>query len=343
MDYDGIAHGVDSAIGKNALGAYNCAMKRDPMNTVTLAYDGLCTFEFGIVVELFGLPRPEFEHWYNLRVAAVDPGPLRATGGVLVDAPFTLRVLDTAGTIVVPGWRGPQTPVPDTLLRKLRRAHDEGARILSVCSGAFVLGAAGLLDGRRVTTHWRFAETLRQMFPKAHVDPDVLYVDEGNILTSAGSAAGIDMGLHLIRRDFGTTVANAVARRLVVPPHRDGGQKQFIDTPVETDLDEKAFASFLDELRADLTRLHSIESMAADANMSTRTLARRFKAVTGTTPHKWLQIERVRLAQTLLETTTMPLERIAERTGFSDPQVLRLHFKRVVGTPPSAYRRTFVA
>ncbi len=315
-------------------------MRRDPLNVVTIAYDGLCTFEFGIVVELFGLPRPEFDPWYRFRVARTTDGPLRATGGITIEAPYTLKVLDSAGTIIVPGWP-PDQPVPQTLVRKLRKAFDEGARIASVCSGAFALATAGLLDGKRVATHWRYAETLARRFPNVRIDADVLYVDDGQVITSAGSAAGIDMCLHLIRKDFGAAIANQVARRLVVPPHREGGQKQFVDTPVEDDNRGDAFAELLDTVRASLSTAHTVDTMARRANMSTRTFARRFRATTGTTPHRWLQRERARLAQQLLETTSLPLDRIAENAGFSDPQLLRLHFKRVVGTSPSDYRRIF--
>lgn len=316
-------------------------MSRDPLTVALLAYDGLCTFEFGIMVELFGLPRPEFDRWYRLCVSGLEPGPLRASGGLLVEAPYTLRMLDRAGTIVIPGWRGMEAPVPDVLCRKLRRANEDGARILSVCSGAVVLAAAGLLDGKRATTHWKYAESLSRQYPEIDVDPDVLYVDEGNVITSAGSAAGIDMGLHLIRRDFGAAAANTVARRLVVPPQRDGGQKQFVDTPVGADPEEEAFARVLDGLRSNLRKDHSVPTMARHAKMSSRTFARRFKEATGTTPHRWLQHERVRFAQSLLETTSLSLDRIADRAGFSDAQLMRLHFKRVVGMAPTAYQRRF--
>ena len=318
-------------------------MKRDPLDVVAVAYDRLGTFEFGIVVELFGLPRPELERWYRFRVAGAHAGQLRATGGISVDVPYTLKALDTAGTIIVPGWSSPDTPVPELLIRKLRRSHGDGARILSVCSGAFVLAAAGLLDGRRAATHWRYAEPLARRYPEVEIDADVLYVDADNIITSAGSAAGIDMSLYVIRKDFGAEIANRVARRLVVPPHREGGQKQYVDRPVEEDPGELAFAELLDRLRANLTAGHTVESMARTANMSKRTFARRFRAVTGTTPHRWLQAERARLAQRLLETTSLPLDRVAEESGFLDPQLLRLHFKRVVGTPPSVYRKAFRA
>ncbi len=315
-------------------------MVRDSLNVVTIAYPGLCTFEFGIVVELFGLPRPELDPWYRFRVARTADGPLRATGGITVEAPYTLKVLDSAGTIIIPGWPADQ-PVPQALVRKLRKAHGEGARVASVCSGAFVLATAGLLDGKRAATHWRYAQDLACRFPSVRIDADVLYVDDGQVITSAGSAAGIDMCLHLIRKDFGATIANQVARRLVVPPHREGGQKQFVDTPVEEDARGDAFAELLDTVRASLSTPHTVDTMARRANMSTRTFARRFRATTGTTPHRWLQRERARLAQQLLETTSLSLDRIAENAGFSDPQLLRLHFKRVVGTSPSDYRRIF--
>lgn len=318
-------------------------MNRDPLNVVALAYDGLCTFEFGVAVELFGLARPEFDPWYRFRVASAQPGTLRAVGGFTLEAPYSLRILDRAGTIIVPGWREIDKPIPEAIRRKLRTAYQDGARILSVCSGAFVLAGAGLLDGKRATTHWKYAGKLASRYPNIQVDPDVLFVDEGQVLTSAGSAAGIDMGLHLIRRDFGAGAANSVARQLVVPPHRDGGQKQFIDTPVESDPEERALSQLLDRVRGNLGSTHTVTNMAARARMSKRTFARRFKQATGTTPHRWLQHERVRLVQDLLESSKLSLEGIASRAGFADAQILRLHFRRVVGTTPSAYRRTFQA
>ncbi len=315
-------------------------MLRDPLDVAILAYEGLCTFEFGTMVELFGAARPEFDRWYRMRVAGLERGPLCATGGIRVEPQFSLNLLDRAGTIIIPGWRSADAPVPSALITKLRCAGEQGARVLSVCTGAFVLAEAGLLDGRRATTHWVYADRFRERFPNVHLDPDVLYVDEGNVITSAGSAAGIDMGLHLIRRDFGASMANAVARRLVVPPHRDGGQKQFVGTPVGT-VPEEAFARVLDDLRANLREDHSVERMAERASMSPRTFARRFKAATGMTPHRWVQRERVRVAQTLLETTSLTVDQVADRAGFVDAQVMRLHFKRVVGTAPVRYRRTF--
>lgn len=327
-------------------------MARDPLEIGLVAYEGLCTFEFGIMVELFGLPRPEFERWYRLRVAGERRGPLRAAGGVTVEAPVTWRALATAGTIVIPGWRRPYDEIPAALLRAVRRAHDEGARVLSVCSGAFVLAEAGLLDGRRATTHWRYAEELAANYPAVSVDPDVLYVDEGSIMTSAGSAAGVDLGLHLIARDFGAAVASQVARRLVVPPHRDGGQRQFIDAPLgpaggasqgraSGDDESTRISRSMASVRRRIQDEHTVASMARSARMSERTFARRFRDATGTTPHRWLVSERVERARRLLETTTHPMDEVARRAGFGDAQLLRMHFRRSVGVAPTSYRRSF--
>ncbi|MEM1182562.1 MAG: transcriptional regulator FtrA [Acidobacteriota bacterium] len=315
-------------------------MPRNPLDVVAVVHRRVCTFEFGIVVELFGLPRPEFDAWYRFRVAGVERGPMPATGGVSVEVPYTLKALDTAGTIVIPGWGSTETEVPEALVRTLRRAHEDGARLASVCSGAFVLAAAGLLNGRRAATHWKYADDLARRFPDVEFDADVLYVDDGNVITSAGSAAGIDMCLHLVRRDFGSATANQVARRLVVPPHREGGQQQFVETPVAPS-DEHALSAVLEAVRSSLDQDHTVEGMAKLAGMSLRSFARRFRATTGSTPHRWLQAERARRAQLLLETTELSMEAVAERAGFSDAQILRLHFKRIVGTTPSRYRSGF--
>ncbi len=220
---------------------------------VTLAYDGLCTFEFGIAIEVFGLHRPEMgPDWYRFAVCAVDQGPLRAVGGFRVVADGGLELLEEAGTIIIPGWRGAREPVPPALIDSLRRAHDRGVRLMSICSGVFVLAAAGLLSGRRATTHWHYVEPFSAAYPDVKVEPDVLYVDEGNILTSAGSAAGIDLCLHVVRHDFGAEIANRLARRLVVPPHREGGQAQFIERPVPNAREGVRFGPLLDRMRARL-------------------------------------------------------------------------------------------
>src|ERR1700741_2947539 len=207
---------------------------RDPRKLAAMAYDGMGTFELGIVSEVFGLSRPELDiPWYEFRVFSLDRAPLRGTGGIRVQAPHGMGVLRSAGTIIVPGWHVDEAP-PKALLRRLRAAHAAGARLVSICSGVFVLAATGLLDGKRATTHWRYAERLAARHPRIQVDADRLYVDEGSILTSAGSAAGIDLCLHIVRRDYGAEVANSVARRLVMPPHRDGGQAQYVQNPVDS-------------------------------------------------------------------------------------------------------------
>jgi len=307
---------------------------------VALAYEGILAFEFAVVWELFGRPRPELEPWYDFAVYAVDPPPVRGLGGILIEADPDPELLDQADTIVVPGWQEHDKPAPSELVERLRAAHARGARLLSICNGAFLLAETGLLDGRRATTHWMVSEKLAQKYPKIRVEPGVLYVDEDRILTSAGSAAGIDLCLYVIRSDFGAGVANVVARRMVVPPHRDGGQSQFIDHPMN--LEQRcSFTPLLDWMRQNLTEEHTVESLAERACLSHRTFARRFQHLVGTSPHLWLTRERIFRAQELLETTEASVERVAEEAGFGSAQVLRLHFRRHIGTTPIAYRKTF--
>ena len=320
-------------------------MPNDPAITrplvVALAYDGLCTFEYGVAVELFGLPRPEMgQAWYRFATAAVEPGELRGLGGVRIVADGGLELLAQASVVVAPGWRGIEAPVPAPLVDALRAAHAGGARLMSICSGVFVLAATGLLDGRRATTHWRYAEALRRRHPRVEVQPDVLYVDEGDVLTSAGSAAGLDLGLHLIRRDFGPEAANTVARRLVVPPHRDGGQAQFVQRPVPVVHEASRLSPILDRMRSDLARPHTIKALAATAGMSERTFLRRFEAATGATPARWLLAERLNRARDLLETSPAGIEQVAQAVGLGAP-ALRHHFRRQFATTPGAYRARF--
>jgi AraC family transcriptional activator FtrA len=320
------------------------ARRRPPANrlVVALAYDGLCTFEFGVAVEIFGLARPEMgEAWYRFRVAAIEPGPLRAAGGIRVESDGGLRLVERAGTIIVPGWRGADAPVPERLLAVLRRAHKRGARLLSFCSGVFVLAATGLLDGKRATTHWRYAERLARAYPQISVVPDVLYIDEGNLLTAAGSAAGIDLSLHLIRRDWGASAANSVARRLVVPPHRDGGQAQFIEAPVPEAREGGRLGPLLERMRAEPAPEMTIAALARTAGMSRRTFLRRFKANTGTTPGAWLAAARVARARELLKSSTAAIEEVAAAAGFGSAATLRHHFRKQVKVSPAAYRRRF--
>lgn len=308
---------------------------------VAVAYDGLCAFEFGVAAELFGLDRPELDvDWYSFAVVSVDSGPLRTLGGLSLEAPTDLALVADAGTVVLPGWRDPAERPPAALLDALRTAHDRGARLMSICSGVFILAATGLLDGQAATTHWRYTDRLRRAHPAIDVRPDVLYVDNGSILTSAGSAAGLDLGLHLIRRDHGADITNQVARRLVIPPQRAGGQAQFIADPVV----EEATTSLgptMDWARARLGQPLTVADLAANANMSPRTFARRFSQEVGVTPHRWLTRQRVAAAQRLLETTTAPIETVAARCGFGTAAGLRHHFGRETKTTPSDYRASF--
>ncbi|MCB5176325.1 transcriptional regulator FtrA [Microvirga lenta] len=310
---------------------------------VALAYDRLCTFEFGIATEVFGLPRPEMgPDWYRFAVCAIEPGPLRATGGFHVIADGGLELLEDAGTIVIPGWRGAMAePVPPALIESLRRAHARGARLMSICSGVFVLAAAGLLSGRKATTHWHYAEQLSAAYPDIQVEPNVLYVDEGSVLTSAGSAAGIDLCLHVVRHDFGPEIANRIARRLVVPPHREGGQAQFVERPVPPAREGVRFGPLFDRMRSRLTEEQPVAELAVEAGMSLRTFLRRFKAATGMPPGEWLLTARLLRARELLETTTHSIDAIAAASGFGSAAALRHHFRARLGTSPAAYRIRF--
>jgi AraC family transcriptional regulator, transcriptional activator FtrA len=309
---------------------------------VALAYDRLCTFEFGCVTELFALERPELGvDWYRFAVCASEPGPIRAAGGITVAAPYTLKLLDRADTIVIPGWRDADELPPEPLLKKIRAAYRRGARLCSICSGVFVLAASGVLDGKIVTTHWRYADKLQQRYPQLHVQPDALYVDENQIITSAGSAAGLDMLLHLVRRDHGSAVANRVAQRLVVAPHREGGQAQFVPRPMPQD-ESGRLAKLMDWVRSHPALPHTLRSLAEWAAMSPRTLQRQFHDATGMAPYQWLVRERVAIARELLEAPTpLPMARVAELAGFGSEESLRRHFRRIALTSPGAYRKKF--
>ena len=277
--------------------------------------------------------------WYDFEVCSLKRGRLRATGGIRVEVRCGLRTLRQAGTIVIPGWSADEPP-PDSLLRSLRLAHARGARLVSICSGVFVLAATGLLDGKRATTHWRYAEKLSSQFPNIRVDPGALYVDEGSILTSAGSAAGIDLCLHIVRRDYGAEIANRVARRLVMPPHRDGGQAQYVQDPIGR-VTPGAIAPLLHWAQSNLHEAISVEDLARKAAMSPRTFARQFRKQTGTTPHQWLVHQRLLAAQRRLERTNEGIDQIAEAVGLATAATLRQHFSRTLGTTPTAYRRRF--
>jgi AraC family transcriptional activator FtrA len=308
---------------------------------VALAYDGLCTFEYAIAAEIFGLSRPEMgTGWYRFATAAVEPGPLRAHGGLRFEVDGGLELLDVADLIIVPGWKGIAIPVPQALAAALQAAHARGARLASICSGAFVLAATGLVDGQRAATHWRYAEALARAYPEVTVDASVLYAETGRVFTSAGSAAGIDLMLHIVRGDFGPDAANAVARRLVVPAHRSGGQAQFVDRPVPRHAGSR-LAPVLDMIRDDLARRWSIADMARAAAMSERSFLRRFAEATGTAPGAWLARVRIEEVRRLLETSSAPVDEIARIVGFGSATNLRQHFRAATGLAPRDYRERF--
>lgn len=304
-------------------------------------YDGFCVFEFACVAEVFGLPRPEAgPGWYRFRTASLTGRKVVGQYGTRMDVDTDARELPGAGTVVVPGWRDPEERPPERLLEALRKAHAAGARIVSICSGAFVLAEAGLLGGGRATTHWRYREQFERRFPKVVFDPNVLYVEENRVLTSAGSAAGIDMCLHLVRSDFGSRAANLVAKRLVVAPHREGGQSQFVVTPVDR-RESGSFGRVLEKIRNRIDQPLSIETMAGWASLSPRSFSRKFVGATGVSPGEWLSMERVNLAKSLLEETDHDLEAIAGRVGLGTATNLRHHFARRLGLSPRAYRKGF--
>lgn len=307
---------------------------------VALAYEGLCTFEFGCTAELFALQRPELGvPWYRFEVCSLERGPLAAAGGVEITAPHGIEALERADTIVVPGWRDADEHPPAELLERLHAAYERGVRICSVCSGVFVLAAAGIVGGTRVTTHWRYAEKLATRYPEIEVDARALYIDAGQILTSAGSAAGLDMFLHLVRNDHGPRIANQVAQRLVIPPHREGGQAQYVRRPMTNG--RGRLSKLLDWIREHAAEQHTVATLARRASMSPRTLQRHFRDSVGVAPLEWVVRERVAIARDLLETTIVPIGRVAEHVGFGSPESFRRHFRRIVGTSPAAYRRQF--
>ncbi len=315
-----------------------------PMHrVVTVIGPKVAMFELSVACEVFGLDRSELvDPWYRHRVAAAVPGPHFSPEGVVIDTPYGLEEVAEADTVIIPANPFPGA-APEELLDALRAARDRGARLLSVCTGAFVLAAAGLLDGKRATTHWMHADAFARQYPKVHVDPKVLYVDAGGVMTSAGTAAGIDLMLHVVRLDHGAEVANAVARRMVVPPHRDGGQAQFVDLPIASANGHEPLAAVLGWMLEHIGDDLSVEHLARRAGTSPRTFARRFGAATGTTPHQWILSQRILLAQRLLETTDDPVEWVAHRCGFGSAAGLRQHFTRAVSASPQAYRRTFRA
>jgi transcriptional regulator GlxA family with amidase domain len=312
------------------------------MHTVAAVVDdGMLTFDFAIPCEVFGIDRKDIaDPWYEFLVVGARRKRVRTQTGFVLEATHGLRALDRADTIVVPGWNDPDVAPPPSLTRTLVRAHERGARIVSICTGAFVLAAAGLLDGRRATTHWMYADLLHERFPAINVDPHVLYVADDDVMTSAGTGAGIDLCLHIVACDHGADAAAAVARRMVMPLYRSGGQAQFVDATV-TPASADAMSELLDWGRNNLAGGVSVDDLARRGAMSPRTLTRRFRATAGMPPGEWLQRERLRLAQRLLETSDEPIERVARRAGYESSVTMRAQFTMRLRTSPRAYRRTF--
>jgi AraC family transcriptional regulator, transcriptional activator FtrA len=309
------------------------------MSTVALAVtDGMLQFELAMAYEVFGADMSGVvDPWYD--VAVCGSGAVQV-GRFLLEPDRGLDHLPRASTVIIPALADVDIDPPADLVDAVRAAHSAGARVVSLCTGAFVLAAAGLLDGRRATTHWAHAGALAARYPLVEVDPGVLYVDNGTVLTSAGKAAAMDLCLHVVRSDHGSAIANTIARRLVVPPHRAGGQAQFVTAPVPA-LDNNPLGTLLPWATERLDHPLTVEDLARQANMSSRNLGRHFRSATGTTPLQWLLIQRIRRAQELLETTNGSVDAIAEAVGMGSAATLRRHFNRTIGVPPDAYRRTF--
>lgn len=303
---------------------------------------GLLTFDFAIACEVFGQDRSDIvDPWYEFRVVSADEPPLRTSTGFAIVDVAALDVAGDAGTVVVPGWADPERDPGPAVCRLLRERHAAGARIVSFCTGSFVLGAAGLLDGRRATTHWMYADRLTARFPRVHLDPSVLFVEDDGVFTAAGTAAGMDLSLHLVTQDHGQSVANRVARRIVLPPLRQGGQAQYIE--YELPSARTSLAPLLEKVEENLDRPIDLDMLSEWGHMSVRTLTRRFHDELGMPPKRWLLTRRVVRARELLETTELPVAAIATRCGFPSAASLRSHFAHLFMTTPSEYRNTFKA
>lgn len=312
-------------------------------NVAAIVYDGLNPFEFGAACEAFGLDRrDDGVPTLDFAVCAPRPGPVQTSMGFSIDVQHDLSRVAEADLVVLPamGFQFETRPVPPGVREALLAAYERGARILTLCSGAFILGEVGLLDGIECTTHWKYTSTLQSLYPQAQVVPEVLYVDTGQIVTSAGTAAGLDASLHIWRQEYGAAVASVIARRMVIPPQRAGGQAQFIERSVP-EVRTDSFGELLDSITADLAQDHGVEALAHRALMSPRTFARRFRAETGATPHAWVTRQRVLAAEELLERTDRSVDWIAAEVGFANAATLRVHFNRLRGISPTAYRRQF--
>ncbi|NUP18719.1 MAG: helix-turn-helix domain-containing protein [Streptomyces sp.] len=313
-----------------------------PYRVAALVTDQTSSFEIGMVTAVFGPYLNDLTPaHYELRLCAEQPSSVPLAGGAVLTTRYGLRQLRSAHTVIVPSSADLDVPPSDALIEELRAAHRAGARIVSTCMGAFTLAAAGLLDGRPATTHWRWADLLRSRHPRVEVDPYPLYVDDGDVLTGAGSAATLDLFLHLVRKDFGTELANAVARRLVIQPHRDGGQAQYIEAPVPEPSHDEGVPRSMAWALEHLTEPVTVAALAREARMSERSYLRHFARATGSSPMRWLISQRVRASLPLLETSHASVEEISAAVGFESPVTFRHHFSKIMCTSPSAYRRGF--
>lgn len=307
-----------------------------------IAFEGITPFHLSIPCEVFGTDRsaagvPRFD----LRICAVEAGSLSTSSGFTITAPYSIEGLVDADTVIVPSWHDPYVLPPESLLEALREAHARGACLVGLCLGTFVLAATGILDGRSATTHWLCAHELARRYPRIRVNPDVLYVDDGDVVTSAGVAAGIDCCLHLLGKWYGADIASRVARRMVVPLHRQGGQAQYIELPLFVGGKDKRMSAVLDWAGCQLDQPLDVDTLAEQARMSRRTFTRRFRKATGTTVNDWLRHQRLALAQRLLETTDQPIDLIAARAGFGSSVSMRQQFRDILQISPSLYRREF--
>lgn len=319
-------------------------VKSERPKVAVLVYNGLCTFEYGIVVEVLGLFRPEVGgHLYDLFSVSLEGKNLSAFGGLTFEANGEIQDFRTADTIIIPGWRGFDQDVPKAIIDEVNAAHQRGAKIVSICSGIYVLAAAGILSQRKATTHWRYIDDFKKKYPQVELLANDLYVDEGDIVTSAGSSAGLDVCLHIIRSDYGASVANTVARRLVIHAHREGGQAQFIQQPLPKHSQDNRLSKLMETIQADLSQDYTVAKMAKLVDMSPRTMQRRFMALTGVSISQWLSSERLSKACELLETSTLSLEQISASAGFKAPENMRYHFSNANLPSPNYYRKRFLA
>ena len=309
-------------------------------SVAVLAFDRISPFHLSVPCVIFGEVHPGMPQ-FNFKVCAAESGPINTTAGFSLGIRHGLSVLKKADTIIVPSWRDHAERPPEPLLEALSAAQRRGAQLVGLCLGAYVLAEAGVLDGRRATTHWAYAKDFAQRYPRVCVDADVLYVDDGGVLTSAGTAAGIDCCLYMVRQRYGAQLANSVARRLVVPPHRQGGQAQFIEQLISASARSSRLSDLLDWVRANLNQRHTVDSLAGHALMSRRTFTRQFRQLIGMTVLEWLQAERLALAQRLLESSDHSVGDISVLVGFGSPETLRLLFRRAFGVTPIAWRKTF--